>query len=408
MVKLRGMATQLIRSAAHQLASRVDRAFVEAVITPSARARRRDPAERLPHDKRLERLKAVQAFYGQPEFFEEGSDFFSHPGEIEPATRVVRKLGRKGEVVDLSWDSHFSPLWERRDVAAGLDRLVNEGSVSDEDAALFQRILAEVEDPKKGFGPFREKYLAVHRNRTAHARWFRHNDGPRPAVVLIHGHMGGFMPMEERLWPVAKLFNGGMDVVLPMLPLHGKRRDPKRGLRPPDFPSSDPRRTIEGFRQLVHDFNGLADYLLDGRVSSLGVGGMSLGGHAAGLIATLEERLSFAMMLVPLACIADFAHHNGRLVGGTVEQAQQALALREAQRVISPIARAPKIRGKKVLVVEGRADRVTGPQHANRLAVHFDARATGFDGGHLLQFGRAEAFEPMWRLLRREGLWQDN
>lgn len=400
------MPTRLLRSAAREMASRLDRAFVEAVITPSARTRRRDPAESLPHDERVFRLSMVQSFYGQPRFLERGGPLFSRPEPIAPKERRVRRLGSQGEVVDLSWESGFDPIWRNEAVAQRLTTLVAEGALGEVDPARLDRALREVADPQHGLGHFSEKYLNIIQNRTAYARWFRHTRGPRPAVVLIHGHMGGVMAVEERLWPVQKLFEGGMDVILPLLPFHGARRDPRRGLRPPDFPGSDPRRTIEGFRQVVHDFSGLADYLLAGRVTSLGLGGMSLGGHAAALIGTVDPRLDFMMLLVPLACIADFAHTHGRLVGNSVEKAQQAKALREAQWAISPFSRPPLITGSRVLVVEGSADRVTGPSHANQLAVHFNGRSAAFDGGHLLQFGRAKAFEPLWRLLKRQGLWR--
>ena len=51
-------------------------------------------------------------------------------------------------------------------------------------------------------------------NRTAVARWFRHRSGVRPCAVLLHGYMGGVFAIEERMFPVRKLFAGGMDVVL--------------------------------------------------------------------------------------------------------------------------------------------------------------------------------------------------
>ena len=46
------------------------------------------------------------------------------------------------------------------------------------------------------------------------------------------------------------------------------------------------------------------------------------------------------------------------------------------------------------------ADRITPLSHARQLAAHFEAPLTTFEGGHLLQIGRAEAFRGVARMLR--------
>jgi predicted alpha/beta hydrolase family esterase len=56
----------------------------------------------------------------------------------------------------------------------------------------------------------------------------------------------------------------------------------------------------------------------------------------------------------------------------------------------------------RVIVVAGLNDRITPIAHAERLARHFDAPLVRFAGGHLLQFGRKEAFREVGRFL--EGL----
>jgi pimeloyl-ACP methyl ester carboxylesterase len=217
---------------------------------------------------------------------------------------------------------------------------------------------------------------------------------------LIHGYMSGEFAIETRMWPLKRLFDSGFDVVLTVLPLHGLRRAEARGYWPPAFPSNDPRFTIEGFRQVVFDHRALFDYLA-GHVASLGVMGMSLGGYSAALLATLEAALRFAVLLVPLAAIEEIAYRDGRLLGSPLEQAAQRDALRAAQWPISPLARPSLVPGERMIVLAGEADRVTGLDHAQRLAQHFSAPLSVFHGGHLLQAGREEAFEPVWRLLSK-------
>lgn len=41
--------------------------------------------------------------------------------------------------------------------------------------------------------------------------------------------------------------------------------------------------------------------------------GMSLGGYSTSLLATVEPRLAFAVPIIPLASVADFALEQGQL-----------------------------------------------------------------------------------------------
>ena len=78
--------------------------------------------------------------------------------------------------------------------------------------------------------------------------------------------------------------------------------------------------------------------------------------------------------------------------------------LDRAYRVASPLAREPRVAKERVLVLGGKSDRITPLSHAKRLARHFGAPLAAWDGGHLLQFGRAAAWGRIEELLRRAGL----
>ncbi|MFI5307600.1 MAG: alpha/beta fold hydrolase [Polyangiales bacterium] len=377
------MVRSLFRGTARQLASGIDRAFARSSLAP------RGPADIGPED-RMQALGLIERFYGRPEHFSVDSAFFTRPEPIEPKLHRVRGIGKGGEVLDLRWPSGFEPLWS--DVA--LTALVGESLSSTPLGARVDRS-----------GSLRDKYLGARGNRTAAARWFRHHGEPRPCIVLLHGFMGGAFALEERVFPVRKLFAGGLDVLLFVLPFHGVRRDERRGLRPPLFPSGDPRFTIEGMRQLVHDHRALLDYLERGGAPSFGVMGMSLGGYACALLATLEPRLRFAVLFIPLAAIDEFAHQHGRMLGSAEEQRAQADALGRAQRVVSPLARPSLLPAAGVIVIEGEHDMVTGPAHSRPLAEHFGVTPVSFGGGHLLQLGRGGAFAPVFEMLERAGLY---
>ncbi len=192
-------------------------------------------------------------------------------------------------------------------------------------------------------------------------------------------------------------------MVLFVLPLHGDRRVTGR----PKFPSSDPRITIEGFRQMVWDFRALRSHLVERGAPAVGVMGMSLGGYSTALLATLVSELSFAVPFIPLASIADFARDGDRLVGTASQRRRQHELLEEALAVVSPLSRSAVVPPGGRLVVAARADRITPPTHAKRLAEHLEAPLEVFTGGHILQVGRRDGFRAVGRLLGGLGLLRD-
>ena len=399
------MPKRLLRRTAARIAKGVDRAFAGTALNPPNLIRRNSSAEGLGPSQRMRGLAAIGAFYDRPEFRARQSALFEQPPAITPTVKHVRALGRVGEVLDLRWESGFTPLWSSQRMA---ERLTTFSSDELQGLGLggrsIEQIVRELGLDKSG--ELADKYLRALRNQHAHARWLRHLEGPRPCAVLLHGYMGGAYALEERVWPARQLFDSGMDVVLSVLPFHGARRSEQRGLKPPAFPSSDPRFTIEGLRQLVRDHTALFDYLLAGRVSSIGVMGMSLGGYGAALLSTLDERLGFAVFVIPLAAIEDFAFTHGRFIGTATEQHAQRTAMNAAQWTVSPVSRPPLVRGERVVVLAGESDLVTGVAHARRLSEHFETELTMFEGGHLMQFGRSRAFEPVWEMLEGAGLAQ--
>lgn len=352
----------LIRSLLTSAASTVDSAIGSAVLLRRPRLRGGDP-EALGHDERVARLSELQDVYDRPEHYVAGAPFFPEHKAISPTLTPVRTIfgPGPGKVVDVTWPSEFDVVCES----------------------------------------IREKYLAHPKNLRGAARLFLHENSSRPAVILIHGYMCGQYPLEERLWPVQWLFERGLDVALFVLPFHAVRTDE----RSPKFPGGDPRITNEGFRQAIHDLRTLCAYLRGRGAESIGVMGMSLGGYTTSLFATLDETLSFAIPIIPLACIADIAKSAGRFVGSPKEQALQFERLEAVHRAVSPFARNPKIDGDRVLILAAAGDKITPVDHARRLSDHFGAPLEMFHGGHILQFGRADAFRSVGRLLGRLGLF---
>jgi hypothetical protein len=371
----------LFDGAMRQLAERIDLVFSGSALVP------RNPAAALRHDERARALLFVERFYNRPEYFAQPETFFVEPPAITPERKRVRAFGAGGEVVDLRWPSEFEPLWSE----LAVHQLQLESGIA----------LPRIDRS----GSMRDKYLAVSENRTCSARWFRHTSGARACAVLLHGYMGGAFALEERMFPVRKLFAGGLDVVLTVLPFHGPRRDVRRSIRGPAFPSSDPRFTIEGFRQLVQDHRALFSYLQREGAGTLGVIGTSLGGYSSALLATLDARLQFAVLFIPLGSIGDFVHRHGGLPGHGHEQSELHALLTRAQHVVSPTARPSLVPPERLTVIAGELDRVTGLAHSRLLAQHFGAEVHTFPGGHILQIGRTQGFAPAFEMLARLGLY---
>jgi pimeloyl-ACP methyl ester carboxylesterase len=339
-------------------AATVDRAVLAALQMRNRRIRAR--AEGLSHRERMEALAAIRSAYCRAEFLANPDAYFSKPGPVIPRESAVRDLPWGGRCVDLTWESTSEPFHDS----------------------------------------VRAAYTEHSANRIARARLYGEGGG-RPAVILLHGYMGGQWAVEERVWPIRWMNRHALDVAVAQLPFHGLRT-PTGGGAPP-FPGADPRFTNEGFRQAVADLRVLKALLAERGARDVGVMGMSLGGYTTALLATVERGLAFAVPIIPLSSIADFARDQGRLGAGERASLQHA-ALEAANQVVSPLARAPLIARERVLVVGAQADRVTPIAHAARLARHFDARLLRLDGGHLVQTWRAPAFRAIKAMLKTNGV----
>lgn len=344
------MIRSLTRKMLGSAAATVDRVATAAV---TAHANRTGRARERPHADRVRLLERLEGRFRDASL----DGFFAEPDVIAPGVRSVRSLTGGGSVVDLSWESRFTVL-----------------------------------DPEVS-----ERYASARENALAVARRFQ-AARPRPAVILIHGYMAGPFVFEERVWPIARLQRAGFDVVLFTLPFHGLRARPGYG-PVPEFPGEDPRLNVEGFRQALFDLQNLVSWLLEQGHPRVGAVGMSLGGYTAALLATAEPRLDFVVPVIPLSSLGDFAREQGSLSPVPEEAAAQHQLLEGIYRRVSPIARPSLVPPERCLVIGAKADRVTPAAHARRLSVHLRAPLHSFYGGHLLQLGRAEAFERVIELM---------
>lgn len=333
----------------------IDRAAMQIAVAGQGRSR----AQSMSPAERLAALAELEEQYARPDWLADPDVFFGTPQPCQPGFRPKgHQQGR--EVLDLSWSSEHRAF-----------------------------------DPEVG-----ASYARFEHNTRVHARWYK-TPRPRSTVIAIHGYGGGNFRREALRFPVRRWLGRGLDVVLFALPFHGDRRAPGDKLR---FPSALPAVTIEGFRQAIGELRELVGLLLDEGVPTVMTVGMSLGGYTAALLATVDDRLGFAMPLVPVASLADYARIHGRIDGTSEEQRQQADALDQVYSAISPLARPSKLPPERVLVAGGEFDRVCPIEHAERLAEHFGCQVVRFRGAHLVQLGRRRAWKAMEARLESLGV----
>lgn len=341
------------------LLSSLGAAFDEAVVS-LALNRAHTPESPDVAAAALDTLARVTEAYADPRFLDAPDTFFAPP--VTPAVTVLasRTLPDGGRADDLRVASAFTTVH-----------------------------------------PFpRGKYAEHERNAFAYARHLRHPN-PRATVMCVHGYLGGALAFEERAFNARWLYDLGLDVLLTVLPFHGERATPgRRGI----FPGRDPWRTVEGFAHAVHDLRAWSRWLYGQGAPRVMSFGMSLGGYTVALLATVDAKVSPTVMMIPLASLADayLEHREGR-----ADAAPQWVVPRieAAYRVVSPFARAPKVRGDDVMILAAEGDRITRSSHAERLRAHFgDGPFETFAGGHLLQFGRGSAFGALARWLAARGL----
>ncbi|NLE89040.1 MAG: alpha/beta hydrolase family protein [Myxococcales bacterium] len=294
-------------------------------------------------DDLLSLYESIAGFYEARE-----ASFFPEPAPIEPWAV------RRGDATDLSWPSHHELL--DRAVAAELSSYVA-------NTACQVRLRSRLDEQGRR----------------------------RPVAVFIHGYLAGTYAVEERIWPLERLDRLGFDTALFTLPFHGLRAVTGTRSSPP-FPGRDPAINIETFRQAVCDLRDFLGWLRREGHPAVGLVGMSLGGYTAALTATVDPDLAFLVPVIPLACLVDFAVEQGHLPIGSPSALRLERALRRAYGLVSPCCRPPRIEGRRVLVIGARADQITRVNHARRLAHHFSAPLHVWPGGHLVQWGRAEAF----------------
>jgi hypothetical protein len=260
-------------------------------------------------------------------------------------------------------------------------------------------------EPRAG-EPGRERWLGYAPNRTAHAWVARHSGGERPWLVCLHGYQMGIPLFDWSLFPPEWLHQRlGLNLLLPVLPLHGPR---KIGRRSGDgYLAGDVLDTLHAQAQALWDARRLLGWVRSQGSAPLGVLGYSLGGCGAALLASLESELACAVPGIPVADFTRlFYRHGPALELRSAEQAGlHEQTMRAVFRPVTPLALPPRIPLGRRYLFGAVADRITPPDHVRDLWRHWERPTIAwYQGGHVSFRLHPQVRQLIERGLRESGL----
>ena len=238
-------------------------------------------------------------------------------------------------------------------------------------------------EPEPG-EPGRERWLERGANRTAHAWLLRHREGPRPTLICIHGYQMGSPGIDMMAFQAERLHRElGLDVVLPVLPLHGPRKFGR--VSGDGFLAGDVLDTLHAEAQAVWDLRRLLGWLRAQGAPRIGVHGLSLGGYNAALLAGFEPDLACVIAVIPAVDLMGLMLRHGPPL--QVQQVEtQGLHLSDLSEFFDPVA---PLRYACRIAPEGRAlyaaiaDRIVPAEQAVALWRHWERPAMEwYPGAH--------------------------
>ena len=176
----------------------------------------------------------------------------------------------------------------------------------------------------------------------------------------------------------------GLNVVLPVLPLHGARKISR--VSGEAFLGFDLVNTVHGLTQAVWDVRRIISWIQTQEPQGVAAYGVSLGGYTTALLAGISDCLDCAIAGIP---VVDFpglisAHSPLHLRMRAIEHEILDGNAEIVHRVISPLAFAPTVAKDRRFIFAGLGDRLAGPSQAHRLWEHWDQpTACWYAGNHV-------------------------
>ncbi len=255
--------------------------------------------------------------------------------------------------------------------------------------------------------PGGERWLTFRANQRVPVRLLRHPGGPRPWLVAVHGQGMG-RPSDINMLRVRRLHDElGINVALPVLPLHGPR---SCGFSPAGQFASNIFATnnVLGLTQSVWDIRRLLQWLReDQRAPSVGLLGVSLGSYVVNLLSTLEGGLACLVAVVPTSDLAASMRDAAPVTPAKRRLHRKVHDYRSelVHRVVSPLARPCLVPHDRRHIVAGQVDRIAPPRGAAQLWRHWDEPSIAWcPRGHVSAWRGAAYDDHIASLLTSSGL----
>lgn len=246
----------------------------------------------------------------------------------------------------------------------------------------------------------RARYLRNKRNRVARAQYWRHNDGPRPTLVVIHGFVADPYWINTRFLALPWFYKQGYDVMLYTMPFHGRRQGRFSPFSGHGFFSGGIGHFNEGFAHAIHDLRVFLRYLRDRGAPEIGVTGISLGGYTTSLLSCVEEDLAYAIPNVPVVSLLDLVmewfpinlemHALIKVTGLSLADLRHSTAVHSALTWPSLVSR------QRRMIIGGAGDRFAPPRQTWLLHEHWErCRLHWFPGNHLIHLDQGRYLREM-------------
>jgi pimeloyl-ACP methyl ester carboxylesterase len=262
------------------------------------------------------------------------------------------------------------------------------------------------DSPFQPVNPVMRKFYGKNKNNMrAVAQYWRHSKGPRPTLCVVHGFMADPYWMNRMFFALPWFYKQGYDILLYTLPHHGKRSATLAPFSGHGFFAGGISNLNESFAHAVHDFRIFMDYLESQGVSNIGVTGISLGGYTSALLASVEDRLKFAIPNVPVVSLPDLMLEwfplNIALKTMLKVTGTSVAEFRHKMAVHCPLTYQPAIDKDRLMIIAGAGDRLAPPKHARLLWDHWDRpRIHWFPGNHLLHLDKGKYLKEMSRFMK--------
>ncbi|MGA8254127.1 MAG: alpha/beta fold hydrolase [Mycobacterium sp.] len=246
----------------------------------------------------------------------------------------------------------------------------------------------------------RKQWRAFASNNVVHAQHWRHDDGPRPTLCVIHGFMGSSYLLNGLFFSLPWYYRSGYDVLLYTLPFHGRRAERFSPFSGYGYFASGLSGFAESMAQAVHDFHSIVDYLRHTGVQRVALTGISLGGYTSALLATVENRLEAVIPNCPVvtpAKLFDEWFPANALVGLGLRLANiNRDELNAGMSYHCPLNYQSVIPKDRRMIITGLGDRMAPPDQAVKLWEHWDHCALHwFPGSHVAHVSQLDYLRRM-------------